>query len=683
MTRTVPLDYLRNGADVVDGISVIQYDFAPSWLGDDPNRPGIVADTTYFNIISEQQKERVREVLTLFSEYLGVSFVEVEGEPTSPAFFSIAVGDLYGGDERATSGSTGLGGASNLAVVTRDRNLDGIPDLGVLDFQDFDESTDDQFGGEFFRGAMFVVGQLLGYGYADDLPQPVSQSTDFIFAPGTANEPAFPSVADIVHGQYLYRPDSIDIDLYRFTLDAPGQLAVETIAERLGDPSLLDTNIKLYRADGTGSFVELAQNDDYFSNDSLINVRVNAGTYMVGVSAKGNNTYDPSIPGSGFGGRSEGTYELRLDFRPSVTTSILDTTGVALDGDADGRPGGFFDFWFVPSDANNTLYVDKVGISTAGQLGTVGNPYREIDQAIAAAQPGDTIRIVGNGGVDGLVETAEDNFSYQIGFSNNGLPLPDGSSLNLPQGVRMIIDSGAILKMSRSRIGVGSVSPLIDVSDAALQVLGTPTIIGNNGLPARDAANQIIPGSVFITSVNDDTVGMGNSSGFTPEARAGDWGGIDFRGDLDTADELRRNRENEGVFLNHIQFADLRYGGGAVSIGGRQVVVSPIDMAITRATIINSNVTLSADAAMAATPDTFAETRFTDNRFQADNAFTPDYVRVGPNIRGNFIDENSINGLFIRLQTRTGDVLETITTSTRMDDTDITHVLTENLVIEG
>ena len=676
LTRTIPLDYLRNNADVINGISVIQYNFAPTWLGDDPNEPGIEADTTYFNIISEEQKQRVREVLQLYSEYLGVSFVEVEGDPTSPAFFSVAVGDLYGGDERINSGQGGV------AVVTRDRNGDGIADLGVMDFQDFDESIDDQFGGEFFRGAMFVVGQLLGYGYADDLPQPVTQSTDFIFTPGTDNEPAFPSVADIVHGQYLYRPDSIDIDMFRFDVNSTGDLSIETIAERLGVPSLLNTALKLYRADGTGSFVEIAQNDDYFSNDSLINIRVTPGTYMVGVSARGNTNYDPSIEGTGFGGLTEGQYELRIDFEPVSTNNILDTSGVALDGDGDGRPGGFFDFWFVPSVAN-TIYVDKIGTTTGGQLGTVGNPYTEIDQAIAASRPGDTIRVLGNGGLDGLLETPEDNFSYQIGFANNGLPLVDGSSLNLPQGVRMVIDAGAILKFSRSRLGVGSVSPLIDASDAALQILGTPTITASNGLPARDDSNVIIPGSVYLTSINDDSVGMGNITDFTPEPQPGDWGGIDFRGDLDTADELRRNRENEGVFLNHIQYADIRYGGGAVSIGGQNVVVSPIDMAITRPTIVHSRVTNSADAAIAATPDTFEETRFTSSFFQQTSPYTPDYSRVGPDIRGNFLDQNSINGLFIRLRTRTGDVLETVTQTTRFDDTDITHVLTENLVVAG
>ncbi|MEM6690114.1 MAG: PPC domain-containing protein, partial [Planctomycetota bacterium] len=441
LLRAVPLDYLRNGADVVDGISIIQYNFAPSWLGDDPTSAGIDTDQTYFNIISEQQRERVREVMQLYSEYLGVSFVEVEGEPTSDAFFSIAVGDLYGGDPRVESGDGGV------AVVTRDRDGDGIPDLGVMDFQDFDESVDDQFGGEFFRGAMFVVGQLLGYGYADDLPQPVSQSTDFIFQPGTDTEPAFPALADIVHGQHLFRPDSTDIDLYRFELPTRGKLSIETIAERLNNTSLLDTTLQLYRQDENGTFELFSQNDDYFSNDSLIDLDVPAGTYIIGVSARGNDSYDPNIESSGFGGLTEGEYDLVINFDPATAgASIQDTTGLALDGDGDGRPGGVFNFWFEPSDSNTTLYVDKAASGFSGaNAGTISNPFREIDQAIAAASPGDTVRVIGNGGVDGLVETRVDNFAYEIGFANNGTALEDGSSLEVPQGVRLLIESGAIL----------------------------------------------------------------------------------------------------------------------------------------------------------------------------------------------------------------------------------------------
>src|SRR5690606_38360011 len=131
--------------------------------------------------------------------------------------------------------------------------------------------------------------------------------------------------------------------------------------------------------------------------------------------------------------------------------------------------------------------------------------------------------------------------------------------------------------------------------------------------------------------------GNGNASGVVPQPQAGDWGGIDLRGDIDYANSNRRNRENEGVFLNHIQFADIRYGGGQVSVDGRQVVVSPIDMAMTRATVTNSRISRSADAAIAATPDTFRETRYDEAVFQQNTPFTPAITRIGPDIHGNTI----------------------------------------------
>ena len=111
--------------------------------------------------------------------------------------------------------------------------------------------------------------------------------------------------------------------------------------------------------------------------------------------------------------------------------------------------------------------------------------------------------------------------------------------------------------MRRSRIGVGSTTEGVDRSNGSIQVLGVP---GN---------------PVLFTS-----------SSTSP--RAGDWGGIDIRGDIDSTDESKVNPENAGIFLNHIQYADIRYGGGPVSIDGVQVKVSPIDMAVTRPTIINS-----------------------------------------------------------------------------------------------
>ncbi|TWU43459.1 hypothetical protein Q31b_25000 [Novipirellula aureliae] len=683
LERTIPLDVLRLGADNEAGITEFQYDFVDNWQGDDPNKPGIDESKTYFNLITEQQKARVREVLSLFSEYLGVQFIETSGGLTSQASFSIAVGELYGADASVNSaaalrdadGNAILNTPEAIVLATRDRNLDGVDDLAVLDFQDFDPSTIDQIGGEFFRGAFLAVGQLLGYGYADSLPQPVTQSTASVLNPGTDNEPAFPSVADIVNGQYMYRPESNDIDLYSFTLDQQGTISIETLAERLPTSSLLNTALRLYAVDGDG-YVEIAANDDYFSNDSLIELELEAGTYAIGVSASGNTTYDPTTAGSGYGGLSEGTYQLNLGFRASAADAIRDTAGNAIDGDLDGTPGGLFNFWFVPNDPNTTLYVDKAATNPDLNRAT-SNPYLNIDDAIRDARPGDTIRIVGNGGTDGDLSTVADNLAYEIGLDNRGIALADGESLVAPQGVNIVVDAGAVFKMRRSRVGIGSTSPQVDLSNSSLQILGTPTIIDSFGRPALDDDGNEIPGSVIFTSYNDDL-----DPDQPDSAREGDWGGIDFRGDIDSADESRVNLEDQGIFLNHIQFADLRYGGGQVSINGPQVAISPIDMAVTRPTIINSSIRLSANSAMSATPDTFAESRFTQEQLSGVD-FTPDISRVGPHIRGNTIADNSINGLFIRVATRTGSVLQPLTETARFDDTDIVHVLTENLVIQG
>ena len=674
--RPVPLDFFRQGADSSDGITTIQYEFPSTFRGDDPTVAGVDNLKTYFNLITEQQKRRVREVLSLFSEYLGVQFVEATNGPTQEAFFSFAVGDLYGANVLTTSGPGGL------AVATRDRTGDGFNDLVVLDFQDFQQSTEDGFGGAFFRGAMLAIGQVIGFGFADSLPQPVTQSSDFIFNPGTSNEPTYPSVADIVNGQFLYRPVSNDIDLYRFSLSVPSRVSIQTFAERLSNASLLDTHLRLYRVDeATGAHIEVSQNDDYFGNDSLIELDLTAGQYVVGVSASGNGSYNPNIPGSGIGGRSEGDYELRITTKATANQGIRDATGVLLDGNRDGNAGGVYDFWFVPADQSNTLFVDKAATSTGN--GTVAQPFRNLSSAVAAATPGTTIRMVANGGSDGRLETVDDNFSYQIGLSPTGSPLADGTSLDVPRGVRLVIDAGVVIKMRQARIGVGSTSPTVNRSDAAIQILGTPTLIGADGLVARNDVGEPIPGNVIITSINDRTVGNGNAAGGVTTPQAGDWGGIDLRGDIDFADSTRRNRENEGIFLNHIQFADLRFGGGQVSVDGRSVAVAPVDMAMTRATITNSLITRSAGAAIAATPNTFRETRFDEPVFQQAGPFTPAVSRVGPDIHGNRIVDNSIDGLFVRIATRTGDALQPLTTSARFDDTDIVHVISENLVIQG
>ncbi len=361
-------------------------------------------------------------------------------------------------------------------------------------------SSDDQLGGEFFRGGLLGVGQLLGYGYADHLPQPVTQATGSVLSPGLDNEPAYPSPSDIVNGQYLYRPESNDVDLYRFTLDRAGKINIQTVAERLQSASSLDTALRLYRNVG-GQWQEVAANDDYFSDDSLIELELEAGDYVVGVSASGNTVYDP-IDQRNRDRRSHARCIMTSASRSNrpARNTLVDQTQVALDGDLDGRAGGEFNFWFLPTDPVSTAYVDQSYTGPrSGAMGSTTNPYSSVNAAVGDAgsdflSSGDVqqVRVVGG--------------TYTIGLDNIGIP-SDGSTLELPQGVQLIVDAGTTFKMRRSRIGVGSTTEGVDRSNSSIQVLGVP-------------GNPVL----FTSSSTSPRQGTGEASTFvvtlTPRTRA-------------------------------------------------------------------------------------------------------------------------------------------------------------------
>ncbi|QDV27539.1 GEVED domain-containing protein [Aureliella helgolandensis] len=668
-------DNLRLGADSVDGSSVIFYNFQ--------GQLGVLNGSTLLNAITETQKQRVREVLSLYEQYIGVRFIE-----SANLGMTIGVGDM-----RAIVPFPDVVGGTTPGVAENNQagftfyeagNLisNGQPGT-VLDIQDFSDADLNQFGGEFMRAAMQAVGKLLGLGDADELQQMTIQSFASVFAPGVGTEIVMPGDADILHGQYLYRPDSKDIDLYQFKLPIGGKISIEAFAERMNEASLLDSQIRLFQETPDG-WQEVASNNDHYSTDSFLELELGQGNYIVGVSASGNATYDPAIADSGIGGRSEGRYQLRMDFQPPADSVLRDgdtQTGTEFDGDADGSPGGVFNFWFRPSNASNTKFVNKAA-STSGN-GSLATPYKNINAALTAAVPGDVVRILGNGGADKNFATSTDNLAYEIGFDNLGNALPDGSTFDVPKDVSVMIDAGAILKMRRSRVGVGSTSVNVDRSAGSLLVLGTPTLQTASGNILTDASGNALSGSVFFTSLNDASLGKNanpNVVGSTPVA--GDWGGLDFRARVDAANPARENLEDQGIFLNWVSNADIRYGGGQVVVDGLSQVVTPIQLVDSRPAIINSDIVTSADAAMSATPDSFLESNFHSPLEQgAVIPFTVDYDRVGPEIYGNHLVGNSINGMQIRV--RTPSAVEKLTVSGRFDDTDIVHYIPENLEIQG
>ena len=79
---------------------------------------------------------------------------------------------------------------------------------------------------------------------------------------------------------------------------------------------------------------------------------------------------------------------------------------------------------------------------------------------------------------------------------------------------------------------------------------------------------------------------------------------------------------------------------------------------------------------MSADPNSFEDCISSDD-------FTANYRRVGPDIFGNRITQNSINALLVRIETDAGSVMSALDVPGRFDDTDIVHYLPENLVVKG
>ncbi|MGV3485685.1 MAG: peptidase, partial [Planctomycetaceae bacterium] len=933
------------GADTTSGITEIPYNFKDVF-----ETFGGVSQLNQVGT-NELYKTRIREALSLWANYIGVQFRE-----TTDSGITFAFGDPATLRPRPNTQLT------NLGVLNASLRIDPTFANSAMVFSN-QATFGTAYGQDLFRKAMAGIGFLLGLEGATDLtaqslmslnPGYLNATINPINPDGSTNygqltdlEPSFPGNYDILHGRYVHRTDSIDVDMYRFEVNLGvgqrvGTLTAETFAERLADSSLLDTTLTLFRdvpasvvtdfgvgttlavqitsvqpgalgnsanisylrtdraagddairirralddngqptANGIvidvprqsanvttvtaddvidainndpfastlfhaeilrgegsaniigspltnslslsgGGIEQVSRNDDYFSEDSLLRVTLSNGVYYLGVAASGNNTYDPTIPGSGFGGLTQGKYELLLKFEPQVNESDtlrdLDSArvgvpGTAIDGDGDGVPGGANNFWFqtrpldrtiavtgngaaitprqtftitgangqvrrfefVPQVGTNfgtpspgfiainynpgasgggtgsptpaaniaasirsaiasvtnetgvrattsptsnsvlvltgertitfssnfrgadvlgrTIFVDKTASVTAD--GSLDNPFNNISNpavpnAFGATRENDIVRIVGNGGLDNNPSTTVDNFSYRIGTTETGgATLEDGRNMQVPQGVTVMIDAGAAFKLRNSAISVGSTSLTVDRSGGALQVLGTPRLVDlsdpvivsgtvtNRGIALRPGS-----GDVVFTSTRDASVDAAASGSATTPA-PGNWGGLIFRRDLDQA-EGRTDLEDEGIFLQSVNHADIRFGGGAnILIDAVQQAVNPIQLINLRPNITFNTISNSANAAMSAAPDSFEETSYQAPRFQAAGAFTADYDRVGPEINNNLLVNNSINGLFVRVETSTTTAPRQLTVAGRFDDIDIVHYIADNIIVAG
>ena len=135
--------HILGDGDQTSGVETRMYNFQDLY-GLDPD-----SGLPLSNLINEQQKDAVRQILELYDEYLGVQFIE-----TANQGLTIAVGNM---------------GAVNPLVSNGPGEPRAISGFQITVF-DAAEAFNDEIGGDFFQLAMRHMGHQLGLGFTRDLP---------------------------------------------------------------------------------------------------------------------------------------------------------------------------------------------------------------------------------------------------------------------------------------------------------------------------------------------------------------------------------------------------------------------------------------------------------------------------------------------------------------------------------
>jgi subtilisin family serine protease len=203
-----------------------------------------------------------------------------------------------------------------------------------------------------------------------------------------------------------------DVDLYNVQLNAIGSLVISTSAVPGGIP--FDATLRLFDSSGNQLATLTGSNGNYPTISTAANAPLAVGTYYVGVSASGNNTYNPVNAAGLLAGASQGDYQLQ------VTLQNPDPHGIPAAG--------------VPLDLSSP--------TTLTPLNSLGNfPTTEVTGTIGleTAPDGSTVAFA-DGDVQFYTVVAPDNGNIiiqanadvRVFDSNNNAVGSEGSNLVIP-----------------------------------------------------------------------------------------------------------------------------------------------------------------------------------------------------------------------------------------------------------
>ena len=286
----------------------------------------------------------------------------------------------------------------------------------------------------------------------------------------------------------------------------------------------------------------ISRNDDYYGNDSLLQTQLAPGTYYLAVSSTGNTQFNPAVAGSGYGGTTQGPYQLQLDFTRGASGTLTDVDGNPLVGNSEGTGGGAYNFWF---DVGNTIFVDKAppnNATTVEQVDGTGNVldtvplYTTVSQALQVAADRLIAPAGGAANLDGQTFVVNDgqNAPVTFEFAADGRQVTDGNvAVNFNSGAGGLPDTATqvaqgIVSAIQDEVALGdlsnSVSPVangnvVDVTGAAFvdakgspALMASPKIVRVLGTAGPDNSIGVPVGATVAGSIGAGTITINNTS---------------------------------------------------------------------------------------------------------------------------------------------------------------------------